>query len=157
MKTEKAEDSFSNASFSATPTLIERLVEIQNKHSCSDNCIKDILNLLNDYVSPDVSIPSLYQMKEKTDISSWIFNKIVTEEFEMYLLNFPRMIESILTKNHEHILKNRSNDVTEDVCGFDYSEDVIHLIINSDGGQLKNSSKTLWPIFMTIAELPHRR
>lgn len=133
---------------------------IVTKHSTSDAEARDWFNLIR-IANQDAKIPSYKTVKRKLKcaLEQSVVDRCSSGRGDWISLDFKREIFEIVSRNFETIVKYEADRIKgEDLIlpsALDTSSLRVFLLLNSDGVQIIQSrSKSLWPVWLAIANLP---
>lgn len=120
---------------------MRKMRDIKNSHHLSNRCLVDVLSLFKASLPPTTDIPTYYEiMKDRPVVAQCVYRSNEGDT-EFVILDFATQITSILQRNAQRL------KIT--------SPYHVKLILSSDGGQLfKSTTYSIWPIFLTLADLP---
>ena len=162
LSSSESEDDCSQAKCNPESDLVSCVSAIISRHGTSDSEAKDWISLLR-LVGTESTIPSFKSMKRK-------YQPTAQEKMERlkacgsgfrWSLDFMMELQSVIEKNITEIFRYDNDRKKESELNlpafFDLNAKTleIFIILNSDGVKImKASSKSIWPVWLAIANLP---
>jgi hypothetical protein len=130
-----------------------------NKHGLTHRCTVDLLRLFQDALPVTASLPthnSLYVEANEVR-SDNILIYVEDPKCEFVILKVRDQLERIVTANWDAlcVYQGQRHMPSNTICDCPYPDNAIGLLMNIDGGQLtRDSSVSMWPILLTVSNLP---